>query len=56
MATLIAFLSRIASAHLMNYLMAAKTRMYPFKGDWIGLVRSSPQVWNALGHSCLEDL
>ena len=56
MATPIAFLSGIAFAHLINYLVMANTQMYPFKDEWIGSLKSSPQVWNALGHSCLEDL
>ena len=56
MATPIAFLSGIAFAHLINYLVMANTQMYPFKGEWIGSVKSIPQVWNVLGHSCLEDL
>ena len=56
MTTPIAFLSEIASAHLINYLVVAKTRIYPFKGKWIGPAKSSPQVRNALGHLCLEDL
>ena len=56
MATRITFLSGISSAYLMNYLVVARIQMYLFKGEWIGSVRSRPQVWNALGHSCLEDL
>ena len=44
MAILIAFLSAIAFAHLMNYLVAIKAQMYPFKSAWIGPMRSSPRV------------
>ena len=38
MATPITFLSGIAFAHLMNYLVMAKTQMYLFRGEWIGSV------------------
>jgi len=41
---LLLFLSGIASTDLMNYLEVTKTRMYPFKGVWIGPMRPSPQV------------
>ena len=45
---LLLFLSRIAFTHLVNYLVMVKTQMYLFKGEWIGLMRWSPQLWHTL--------
>ena len=53
-ATPIAFLSGISSSHLLNYLVAAKTQMYSFKGEWIGSMRLNPQVWNTLDFTLLD--
>ena len=49
----IAFLSGVSSAHLLNYLVAAKSQMYSFKGEWIGSMRLSLKVWNALDFTSL---
>ena len=39
---LIAFLESNYFTHLVNYLAAAKTQMYSFKGEWTGLMSFKP--------------
>ena len=41
----VTFFKGIASTHFVKYSVAARIHIWPLEGGFIGLIRSSPQVW-----------
>ena len=45
----VAFFNGIALTHFVKYSIATNIQIYPLDDGLIGLIKSSPQVWNGHG-------